>query len=136
MRRPANSSVQPAYRAFFLPAGNAQDDQREGPLARRFSTRERNRRAFNDNFIFNPLRRPRDRLYQELAERHRAAARLSAIVRESHGSSNRTIDGPEPKLRREEKPIDCTIVVCWCFINYADSATRKRMADHINLPMG
>lgn len=74
MRRPTSSSIHSSYRPIFQSIGNA-DDQRDGSasLARRLSIRERNRRALNDNLIFNPMRRPRDRLYQELAERHRAA---------------------------------------------------------------
>lgn len=68
MRRPMSASVNSTYRPLF---GTYPDDQRDGSLSRR----ERNRRALalRDNLIFNPLRRPRDRIYQELAERHRAA---------------------------------------------------------------
>ena len=52
------------------------EDQRESTspaiTSRRLTRRGAQRRMISDNFIFNPLRRPRDRLYHELAERHRA----------------------------------------------------------------
>jgi hypothetical protein len=71
MRRPQSSSLQGPYRSLFQHSPGATDDQRDGSLVRRLSIRERTRRL-NDNLMLNPLRRPRDRLYQELAERHRA----------------------------------------------------------------
>jgi hypothetical protein len=72
MRRPTNSSVHSSYRPLFQPVANSEDQREGASLARRLSIRERNRRVLNDNLIFT-LRRPRDRLYHELAERHRAA---------------------------------------------------------------
>ena len=86
------------------------DDQREGSLARRLSVRERTRRG-NDHLILNPLRRPRDRLYQELAERHRVI-RLDRHEVVALIARARAAAAVEPKLAREEKLIRCTVVVC------------------------
>jgi hypothetical protein len=84
------------------------DDQREGSLARRLSVRERTRRG---NDYLNPLRRPRDRLYQELAERHRVIRldRHEVVVLIARARAAAAV---ELKLEREEKLIRCTVVVC------------------------
>jgi hypothetical protein len=57
--------------------GNSTEEQRDVSLSRR----DRTRRAFalRDNLIFHPLRRPRERLYQELAERHRATRQVLIV---------------------------------------------------------
>ena len=81
MRRPSSSSLPSSYRPLLRSTRDpAADGQREGALLRRLAIRERNRRVFNDNLAFNPLRRPRDRLYHDLPERHRLA-RCSLLPR-------------------------------------------------------
>lgn len=110
MRQPMSPSIHSTYRPLFQSMSNPTEEQRDGPLSRR----DRNRRALavRDNLIFNPLRRPRDRLYQEIAERHRAARQASSSAAHANEIRARVLGSSEPKLGREEKPIRCTIVVC------------------------
>lgn len=98
------------YRPIYHPMANSAEDQRDGPLSRR----DRNRRALalRDNLIFNPLRRPRDRLNQEIAERHRAGRFVNLFGQLGLTVSRARPGSSEPKLGREEKQIRCTIMVC------------------------